>query len=53
LLSAVIRLLLILVVLLPLLGPWGIFAADFLGVVRDAAFGFRIGDVTISISNYS
>jgi small-conductance mechanosensitive channel len=39
------------VVLLPLLGPWGIFAADFLGVVRDAAFGFRIGDVTISISN--
>jgi len=51
LLSAVIRLLLIMVVLLPLLGPWGIFAADFLGVVRDAAFGFRIGDVTISISN--
>ena len=32
LLSAVIRLLLILVVLLPLLGPWGIFAADFFGV---------------------
>lgn len=51
LLSAVIRLLLIMVVLLPLLGPWGLFAADFLGVVRDAAFGFRIGDVTISISN--
>lgn len=51
LLSAVIRLLLIMVVLLPLLGPWGIFAADFFGVVRDAAFGFRIGDVTISISN--
>ena len=51
LLSALIRLLLILVVLLPLLGPWGIFAADFLGVVREAAFGFRIGDVTISITN--
>lgn len=51
LLSAVLRLLLIMVVLLPLLGPWGIFAADFLGVVREAAFGFRIGDVTISISN--
>lgn len=51
LLSAVIRLLLILVVLLPLLGPWGIFAADFFGVVKDAAIGFRIGDVTISISN--
>ncbi len=34
LLSAVIRVLLILVVLLPLLGPWGLFAADFVGVVR-------------------
>jgi small-conductance mechanosensitive channel len=51
LLSAVLRLLLIMVVLLPLLGPWGIFAADFLGVVREAAFGFRIGDVTISITS--
>ena len=50
LLSAVIRLLLVLVVLLPLLGPWGLFAADFFGVVRDAALGFRIGDVTISIT---
>jgi potassium efflux system protein len=50
LLSAVIRLLLILVVLLPLLGPWGLFAADFFGVVRDAALGFRIGDVTISVT---
>ena len=51
LLSAVIRLLLILVVLLPLLGPWGIFAADFFGVVRDVAFGFRVGDVTISVTS--
>ena len=51
LLSAVIRLLLILVVLLPLLGPWGIFAADFFGVVREAAFGFRIGDITISLAS--
>jgi potassium-dependent mechanosensitive channel len=50
LLSAVIRVLLILVVLLPLLGPWGLFAADFFGVVRDAALGFRIGDVTISVT---
>jgi potassium efflux system protein len=50
LLSAVLRILLILVVLLPLLGPWGLFAADFFGVVRDAAFGFRIGDVTISVT---
>jgi small-conductance mechanosensitive channel len=50
LLSAVLRVLLILVVLLPLLGPWGLFAADFFGVVRDAALGFRVGDVTISIT---
>lgn len=50
LLSAVLRILLILVVLLPLLGPWGLFAADFFGVVRDAALGFRIGDVTISVT---
>jgi len=50
LLSAAIRLILILVVLLPLLGPWGVFAADFFGVVREATFGFRIGDVTISLS---
>ncbi len=49
LLSAAIRLLLILVVILPLLGPWGIFAADFFGVVREAMFGFRIGDLTISV----
>ena len=49
-LSAAIRVLLVLIVLLPLLGPWGIFAADFFGVVRDATFGFRIGDVTISVT---
>ncbi len=49
LLSAVIRLLLILVVLMPLLGPWGIFAADFVEVLKNAAFGFQIGEVTISL----
>jgi small-conductance mechanosensitive channel len=50
LLSAAIRVLLVLVVLLPLLGPWGIFAADFFSVVREATFGLRIGDVTISLA---
>jgi small-conductance mechanosensitive channel len=50
LLSAVIRLLLVLVVLMPLLGPWGIFAADFFGVVKDATFGFRIGEISISLT---
>jgi small-conductance mechanosensitive channel len=50
LISAAIRVLLVLVVLMPLLGPWGIFAADFFGVVKDATFGFRIGDLTISLT---
>lgn len=50
LLSAVIRLLLVLVVLMPLLGPWGIFAADFVGVLKDATFGFRVGEISISLS---
>jgi len=50
LLSAAIRLILILVVLLPLLGPWGVFAADLMSVIRDVTFGFRIGDVTISLT---
>lgn len=50
LLSAVIRLLLVLVVLMPLLGPWGIFAADFFGVIKDATFGFRIGEISISLT---
>ena len=50
LLSAVIRLLLVLVVLMPLLGPWGIFAADFVGVLKDATFGFRIGEISISLT---
>ena len=49
LLSAVIRLLLVLAVLMPLLGPWGIFAADFFGVIKDATFGFRVGELSISL----
>lgn len=50
LLSAVLRILLIFVVVLPLLGRWGIFSADYLGIVRDVAFGIRIGEITISIT---
>jgi small-conductance mechanosensitive channel len=49
LVSAIIRVLLILVVIFPLLGPWGIFAADFVDVLREAVFGFRVGDITISL----
>ncbi|MGE0605139.1 MAG: DUF3772 domain-containing protein, partial [Xanthobacteraceae bacterium] len=50
LMSAIIRLLLVLVAFFPLLGPGGIFAADIFGVARGAAFGLRIGDVTISFA---
>ncbi|MES1154995.1 MAG: mechanosensitive ion channel domain-containing protein, partial [Pseudorhodoplanes sp.] len=49
LLSAALRILLILVAAFPMLGPWGIFASDFFSVLRDAVFGFRVGDVTISL----
>jgi len=47
--SALIRLLLITVVLVPLLiGSWGIFAADMLGVLQNIMFGIQIGGVIIS-----
>jgi small-conductance mechanosensitive channel len=49
LLAAVAKVLLALLVVLPVLGPWGVFAADFFGVVQDAVFGFRIGELTISV----
>jgi potassium efflux system protein len=47
--SALIRLLLVLVAFFPLLGPGGIFAADFFGVAKESGFGIRIGDVSISL----
>jgi small-conductance mechanosensitive channel len=50
LLSALIRIVLVLVAISPILGPWGIFAADVFGVLQDAAYGIRIGDITISIT---
>ncbi len=49
LLAAVAKVLLALLVVLPVLGPWGVFAADFFGVVQDAVFGFRIGELTVSV----
>jgi potassium efflux system protein len=49
-LSAVIRILLVLVAIFPILGRSGIFAADLFGTVQGAVFGFRIGDITISLT---
>jgi small-conductance mechanosensitive channel len=37
--------------ILLILAPWGIESDDMLGNVRSAFFGFKIGDVTISLSN--
>jgi small-conductance mechanosensitive channel len=50
LLSAGLRLLLIVVALFLILGPSGLFAADFIGSLRAAMAGIRIGEVTISLS---
>ena len=47
--SAVIRILLVLAAIFMLLGPWGFFATDFFGDVKDGVYGFRIGDLTISL----
>ncbi len=50
LLAALFKLCLALLAVFPVLGPWGIFAADFFDVIQDAVFGFRIGDISISFS---
>ena len=44
------RLLLVLAALVLIIGPWEVSAADFLDTLRKFAFGFRIGDLTISFS---
>jgi potassium-dependent mechanosensitive channel len=50
LLSAAIRILLVLVAIVPILGRSGVVAADLWGTVQGAVFGFRIGAITISLS---
>jgi potassium-dependent mechanosensitive channel len=50
LLAAIAKLCLGLLALFPVLGPWGIFAADFFDVLQDAVFGVRVGDISISLS---
>lgn len=49
LLSGIIRVALLLLVILAVLGPWGVFADDVLSRVAEAAFGWQVGGVTISI----
>ncbi|MDB5602562.1 MAG: hypothetical protein JWN71_4606 [Xanthobacteraceae bacterium] len=50
LLSAVLRILLVMLAVIPLLGPWGIVATDVFGSMRQALFGFRVGEITISLT---
>ncbi len=49
-LSAVLRVVLVLVAIVPILGRSGMLAADMVGTVQGAVFGFRIGDITISLT---
>ena len=46
------RLCLALLAIFPVLGPWGIFAADFFDVIQDAVFGFRAAGAAL-LSNLS
>ncbi|WP_245516530.1 DUF3772 domain-containing protein [Methylobacterium segetis] len=45
------RVVLILLVALLALAPWGLDSTDVLSSVRTAFFGFKVGDVTISLSS--
>ena len=49
LLSGGLRLLLMLIALVLLMGPWEVSAADFLETIKSIAFGFRIGDIEFSL----
>ncbi|GJE58601.1 hypothetical protein MPOCJGCO_0683 [Methylobacterium trifolii] len=44
------RVLLILVAALLVLAPWGLDSTDIFSSIRSAFFGFKVGDVTISLS---
>lgn len=48
--SGLTRVALIVVALMLALAPWGVDSADLLTSVRAAFFGFKVGDITISLS---
>lgn len=50
LLSALARVMVVLLAFFPVLGRWGTFAADVFGVLQDAASGVRIGGISIPIT---
>lgn len=51
LVAGVLKLVLIVVGLMLLLAPWGVESADLTSSLRAAFFGFKVGDVTISLSS--
>jgi small-conductance mechanosensitive channel len=48
--SGVIKLVLVIVGIMLILAPWGIESGDLTGSLKAAFFGFKVGDVTISLS---
>jgi small-conductance mechanosensitive channel len=48
--NGAVRLVLILVALFLALAPWGVESSDVVSSLRAAFFGFKVGDVTISLS---
>lgn len=51
LMGGVLKLVLIVVGAMLLLAPWGVESADLTSSLRAAFFGFKVGDVTISLSS--
>ena len=48
--TGVARVVLILVAALLVLAPWGLDSTDIVASIRQAFFGFKVGDVTVSLS---
>lgn len=50
LVAGVVRALLFLAAIMLAIAPWGVESTDLLGSVRAVLFGFKVGDVTVSLS---
>jgi small-conductance mechanosensitive channel len=50
LLSAALRIVVVLIALPPVLGPWGLFATDLVEFLQQAASGVRVAGITISLA---
>jgi potassium efflux system protein len=50
LISAALRVVIVLIVLPPLLGPWGLFATNMFEFAREVVAGVRVAGVTISLT---